>query len=302
MADVTTRFRALPDRLEDGEYNYEHFRAAHLVSEIRGAMAGRGIHPGQAAPDFSLTLTDGATLRLHEMRGKPVLLKFTSYTCPFSASSVEPMKRLYDRWGNDVQFVEVLIRQAHPGPGVEAYNSFERKMEDARRYAEEEGIPWMVAVDDVEGKVHQVYGSLTNAAYLIDSTGRVSFYSLWTNVPALNTAIGELMKQERRGVVADGIDRRPRLIPVLAHGWPAIRRGLPQSYIDLETTIPGSATVLWLGWLAKGWLEESANRIDERPERAFGARVLPAAAVAAGAVGGAMLGLMLYRRLRAAGG
>lgn len=299
MGDVITRFRALPDRLDSEEYNYEHFRTAHLVSEIRGAMATRGVLPGQAAPDFALPTTEGTTLRLSDLRGKPVLLKFTSFTCPVSSGSVEPMKRLYDRWGNDVQFCEVLIRQAHPGPGVEAYDSLDRKLDDARRYVEEEGIPWTVAADDVEGKTHQVYGGLANPAYLIDSTGRVAFYSLWTNAPNLNTAIAELLRQDGRGMADDGIDRRPRLLPVIAHGWPAIRRGLPQSYIDLETAVPGGATALWLGWLARGWLGESAARIDETPARPRAHQALSAAVVVAGAVAGAALGLTLYRKLRA---
>ena len=33
---------------------------------------------------------------------------------------VEPLKRLHARWGDRVHFVDVLVRQAHPGPSEPA--------------------------------------------------------------------------------------------------------------------------------------------------------------------------------------
>jgi hypothetical protein len=35
--------------------------------------------------------------------------------------------------------------------------------------------------------------------------------------------------------------------PALTSGWPALRRGLPQSYLELELASPGAATLTWLG-------------------------------------------------------
>ncbi len=175
-------------------------------------------------------------------------------------------------------------------------------MEDARRYIKEDEIPWTVAVDDVPGKAHQVYGALSDPTYLIDSAGRIAFYSLWTNPPALNRAIEQLLAQDGRGVVGEGIERRPRLLPTLAYGWRGIQRGLPHSYIDLETAVPGSGTVLWLGWLARPWLAERANRIEEPPPRAVRERAveaLPTAALVAGAVAGAVFAMVLFQRMRA---
>ena len=50
-----------------------------------------------------------------------------------------------------MRFVDVLIRQAHPGPGVRPYRDFEQKLRDGQRYRQEEGTPWPVLVDDLEG-------------------------------------------------------------------------------------------------------------------------------------------------------
>ena len=97
-----------------------------------------------------------------------------------TVGSVEPMKQLYARWSDQVYFIDVLIRQAHPGPGAGPYRSFEEKLQDAERYQREEGIPWVILVDDLEGTVHRTYGGLADPTYLIDRDGRVAYYNLWT--------------------------------------------------------------------------------------------------------------------------
>lgn len=150
-----------------------------------------------------------------------------------------------------MQFVDVLIRQAHPGPGVRPYRSCEDKLRDAQRYKDDEGIPWPVLVDDLEGTVHQVYSGLADPTYLIDADGQVAYYTMWTHAPNLNEAISALQQQGGRGVVKGGIDHVVHLFPTMTDGWKGIRRGLPQSYIDLETAAPGMGSGIWLGYQAR---------------------------------------------------
>ncbi|MDQ3043585.1 MAG: hypothetical protein M3R06_00330 [Chloroflexota bacterium] len=76
-----------------------------------------------------------------------------------------------------MRFLDVVIRQAHPGPKVLPYQTFDEKAADARRYQEQEGIPWRVLVDDLEGTVHQVYSGLADPTYLIDAEGRVAYFA-----------------------------------------------------------------------------------------------------------------------------
>lgn len=97
--------------------------------------------------------------------------------------------------------MDVVIRQAHPGPDVPAYQNFEQKMQDAERYQREDGIAWTVLVDDLEGTTHQVYGGLADPTYLIGTDGRIAFYNMWTHAPTLHEALEELLKQGWRGAV-----------------------------------------------------------------------------------------------------
>ena len=63
-----------------GEYNYDHFRTKHLVTDAVKTIARVGLHPGSLAPDFELPLEGGGTWRLSAHRDRPVLLRFGSYT------------------------------------------------------------------------------------------------------------------------------------------------------------------------------------------------------------------------------
>lgn len=163
----------------------------------------------------------------------------------------------------------MLIRQAHPGPGAQPYRDFEQKKLDAERWKQEDGIRYTVAVDDVQGTTHQVYGNLADPTYLIDSDGRVAFYNMWTHAPTLNNAIEELLQSEQQErtshVVRGGIHRSPHLAAAMTDGWRGIRRGLPQSFIELETSFPSSAVGPWIGHHLRPVLEPITLRATPLP-------------------------------------
>lgn len=179
---------------------------------------------------------------------------------------------------DEVHFVDVLTRQAHPGPEEPPYDSFEQKMQDARKYAEYRQIPWPILVDDLQGTVHQAYSGLADPTFLIDADGRVAYYNMWTYVPALYEAINALLEQGGHGVVNGGINHVAYPLPAMADGWKGIRLGLPQSFIDMSTAMPGSSTSIWLGDKLRPVLAPVALR----------AKPLPPLAKAGLAVGGAV--------------
>jgi hypothetical protein len=164
---------------------------------------------------------------------------------------VEPFKTLFARWSDRVHFLDVLIRQAHPGPDWPAYHAFEEKLHDAKRYVEQEGTPWPVLVDGVEGTTHQTYGGMTDPVYLIGCDGRVSYYQLWAYAPNLHEAIEALLERGGCGVVNGGLDQIPHFGPALTNGWRGIQRALPRSFVEMELAAPGSATAVAAGRLLK---------------------------------------------------
>jgi hypothetical protein len=165
--------------------------------------------------------------------------------------------------------VDVLIRQAHPGPGVPPYASDADKRADAERFQRDERIAYDVLADDLAGTVHQVYGGLADPTYLIGTDGRVAFYNMWTHGPTLHRALEALLAEGGTGVVRtvrdDGIDHVPHALAALTDGWRGLRRGAPQSVIDLELAAPGMASGIWLGWQARALLAPVALRARPLP-------------------------------------
>lgn len=60
-------------------YNFSHFKRKHFIEDFRMTFQ-RLIEPGTLAPDFALPKVGGGVLRLSDLRGQPVLLRFGSFT------------------------------------------------------------------------------------------------------------------------------------------------------------------------------------------------------------------------------
>src|SRR5215470_15029710 len=176
-----------------GGYNYEHF-TRELMDELhRSGFSGPG--PGERAPDFKARTVDGETLRLSDYQGKKnVLLVFGSATCPMTAATIGELNALYDEFRDEVEFLFVYVREAHPGERVPAHGSMDEKVAAARLLCDAEDLEMPVLVDDLRGSIHRQYSGLPNPAFLIDKSGRVAFRSMWANPEALAAAIDELLE------------------------------------------------------------------------------------------------------------
>jgi hypothetical protein len=67
-------------RLSTQEYNYGRFTVGQLAREARATIGRLGVAPGEMAPDFELPRVQGGTVRLSALRGRPVLMRFVSWT------------------------------------------------------------------------------------------------------------------------------------------------------------------------------------------------------------------------------
>lgn len=269
------------------DFHFRHFRMRHMVAELlRG-----GLEPGREAPDFELPSTDGSTIRLSDLRGQPVLLHFVSYTCPVTRGGVRTMRELHRLYGDRVRFLEVLVRQAHPGERHGAYRSDEEKLADASAYGKEEDVPWPVLIDGLAGTVQQSYGGLAAAAYLVDSRGIVAFCGIWGQSPALRDGIDDLLARGGVGAPAGrGTDRRPHLAGAIVLGQSGPLRGGRRALLDLELGFPGAMILMTVGRVARPLLAPLALRTTPVPR--------PARAALLGGVLGAAAAIALRARHR----
>ncbi len=275
-------------------YNYDSFRKETLMKHAARHLFGSGPEPGDKAPNFEGRTLDGDKVKLSDFRDdKNVVLTFGSSTCPFTAASIRGTNELYDDFQDeDVEFLFVYIREAHPGEKRPAHDSWEDKLAAAESFREEEDVEMPIIVDDVNGKIHRKYGTLPNPTYIIDRSGRVAFRSLWTRPSVIAKALDDLIeKQETRDedhfVVLGGEDTKPPLTYAMLHTHRALERGGDQAIQDFRDEM-GRA----------GWALDVGSRVVQ-PVALNPGKSFAGAAIAGGViVGGLFLGRYLRRQWR----
>src|SRR5438067_1205699 len=100
-------------------YNYRSFDHGSEAAELeRWRRDGPAI--GQPAPEFELADLDGNLVRLSDLRGRPVVLEFGSYTCPIFSGRVPAMEQLAREHPEAICLV-IYVREAHPGENQPAH-------------------------------------------------------------------------------------------------------------------------------------------------------------------------------------
>lgn len=265
-------------------YNYERFTRDILSEHSQTPFSGP--EPGERAPDFKAVTLEGDTVRLSDFHGKKnVLLVFGSATCPMTAASIGEINELYDQFrGDDLEFLFVYVREAHPGERIPAHSSMREKINAARQLRDAEEVLMPVLVDDVRGSIHRKYSRLPNPAFLIDKAGRVAFRCMWAKPDELASAIEELLEaQHERGVdhavVNGGQDLSMPLSYTVLYSYRALERGGEQSLKDFREALglPGRIALA---------TSHAADSLLENPGRLLAVGALTAAVLAGGLYAG----------------
>ncbi|MBA3266761.1 MAG: hypothetical protein H0T70_00685 [Acidimicrobiia bacterium] len=164
-----------------------------------------------------------------------------------------------------MRFLDVFIHQAHPGGLRHHYETFEDKLAGAVEYKAEEALPWPMLVDDLAGTTHNAYSNgMADPVFLIDTTGLVSFYGMWTHPPTLRVALDELLARGGQGV-AVGLDRTPHLLASFVDGYRGPRRGGRRAVLEYDLGAFGAGSLSFIGHKAKRLLSPVALRSTPLP-------------------------------------
>jgi peroxiredoxin len=265
-------------------YNYEHFSRDLFQDLAQNSFSGPG--PGERAADFRAFTLDGEAVRLSDFANKKnVLLIFGSATCPMTAGSIGGLNQLYDRFrGDEIEFLFIYVREAHPGEIIPAHRNMREKMEAARLLRDEEDMQMPIMVDDLRGSIHRKYSRMPNPSFLIDKSGRVAFLSLWSKPEAIAAAIEELLEmQQERGIdhatVSGGQDLSMPLPYSALSAYRALERGGKQSLNDFRQALGLPARVAFTA-------SQLARPLLDNPGRVMSIIALTAAVLAGGLYAG----------------
>lgn len=231
-------------------YLFDRFRRRQLLDDL---SFGAGKEPGWPMPDFDLPTLSAGRIRKSDFMGRrPVLFTFASVTDPISASAAPVLKELHRELGEAVAFVTVYVREAHPGERIPQPRTMAWKVRHARMLKARDGLPWTVAIDDVEGSFHRALGANSNSAYLMDPGGNVAFRALWSNDRCL---LRQGLRAMAAGATARPVARERRLVSLpraLTRADEVLRLAGAQALEDLRREAPlvfAAAEVAWV-WRA----------------------------------------------------
>lgn len=173
-----------------------------------------GPEAGETAPNFRLETLDGKTVELSQFKGKkPVVIEFGSYTCPVFRNQHRSMERLYQKYGDEAEFLLVYTVEAHPKNDPSPYSGREwttdenrregilvrqptrqsERVKLAKRARSDLNIQPLIALDDMENSTWNKYGKAPNAAYLVGTDGRIKLRQGWFDADRFEKALkGEL--------------------------------------------------------------------------------------------------------------
>jgi pimeloyl-ACP methyl ester carboxylesterase len=239
---ITEQTQVAPSGEGADAYNYPSFDYGSEAAELeRWRRDGPAID--QPAPEFELADLDGNLVRLSDLRGRPVVLEFGSYTCPIFSDRVPAMEQLA-REHPEAIFMVIYVREAHPGENQPAHRSLLEKRSGAHKLAVEEALTRRVLVDSLDGATHRAYGGAWNPVYVIGPDGRVAMRLAWNHPAEVAAALNALQSgaELHFGESTDML-REPGQRPL---GQRLIERGGLKALQDFYRTAPAALQdALW---------------------------------------------------------
>ncbi|WP_236717271.1 peroxiredoxin family protein [Acidihalobacter prosperus] len=143
---------------------------------------------GNAAPNVEMTLLDGKTVDLRELRGHPVLINFWATSCPGCVEEIPHLAKLYDRLSP--QGFEIIgVAMSYDVPS------------QVRNMQQDRHIPYPIAIDHTDA-ISKAFGTirLTPTSFLIDPQGRVVYQKIGNvDVHKLAARIERMLKKQGNG-------------------------------------------------------------------------------------------------------
>jgi peroxiredoxin len=167
------------------DYNYERYRMSNYdLSRFDGPKAGEDLI------DFKLTALDGRDVSLSDYKGKWLVLETGSLTCPMFVKNIDPLRDVKAKYP-DVEFLVIYVREAHPGARRGPSGDIAEKIALAKEMKDSFGEHREILVDNVDGAMHQAYGSMPNMVYIVNPEGKVIYRCDWSFAKRIDQVLAD---------------------------------------------------------------------------------------------------------------
>ncbi len=124
---------------------------------------------GKPTPNFTLNDLNGQTHSLADFRREIVIINFWSAECPHAARVDLGLLPLLERWGDDVQLLQIASNGNEP-------------IEMLRQVAEERGTPGVV-LHDPDHAVADSYAAITTPhIFIVNAEGLLQYHGAYDDV------------------------------------------------------------------------------------------------------------------------
>ncbi len=244
-----------------------------MLADMR--FGPRAVKTGERLRPVTLPLTNGASVTVGGEHDRPMVVVTGSLTCPMTEASTPSVRRLHQEYGTRIDFLMVSGREAHPGERLPQPKTDEAARARAEQLASFHDLVFPVAVDTLDGAVHQHLDLKPNTLVVLDETGTVVFRSLWAGDrrqvrAALDAAVAgdKPARSESRAMLGPMSGALPRISEVT-------RRGGSTAWADVRRSAPPMAMMAWLA---------ARLPFGSEPVRGAVAMVAPALVMVAGIV------------------
>ncbi|MFC4348214.1 redoxin domain-containing protein [Kordiimonas lipolytica] len=151
---------------------------------LASAACADGPAPGKPAPDFTGRLTNGETVTLSDLRGKPVMLEWTNHDCPYvrkhyGSGNMQRSQRALTEDG--VIWISIISS----APGKQGYVS----AAEADQLSQARGTYNDMLILDPSGEIGQLYKAKTTPQmFLIDAEGILQYMGAIDDRPSARTS------------------------------------------------------------------------------------------------------------------
>ena len=119
------------------------------------------------APDFTVIDKDGNTIKLSDMRGKPVVINFWASWCPPCKAEMPDFEEMYKKYGDEVTFMMVNMTDGD-----------RETVELAKKHVEDNGFTFPVYFDTEMSAAYAYYVTSLPATYFIDAEGNLITHAI----------------------------------------------------------------------------------------------------------------------------